>query len=394
MRIIYHHRIRSKDGQFVHMEELIQALKRRGHEIVLVGPKAVSEDRLGGESPWLDRFRQLVPKAAYELLELGYGFLATWRLWKAVRAHAPDLVYERYNLHAPAGAILRWLTGVPLILEVNAPLAEERQAHGGLGLPRLARWVEGRIWRAADCVIAVTDVLAGRIEKARVPRERIAVMPNGIDLERFEAAPDHGEAKRRYGLEGATVLGFIGFVRPWHGLEQVIDWLAASGRQDLLLAVAGTGPAIPMLENHARSLGISERIRFLGVVEREDVPACLAAFDIALQPAVVDYASPLKLFEYMASAKAILAPASPNIEEILSHEVDALLGNAGDLTDRLQRLVDSEELRMQLGVAAKETLIRRKLTWDRNAVRVETIALGLAGPKSEPTDGRTCRAQS
>ena len=126
MRILYHHRIRSKDGQFVHMEELIRALERRGHEVHLIGPAAVAEGALGSESGFLDLLRKGLPKALYELLELAYGLVVCWRLWRAAASIRPDLIYERYNLHAPAGALLRRLRHTPLLLEVNAPLAEER----------------------------------------------------------------------------------------------------------------------------------------------------------------------------------------------------------------------------------------------------------------------------
>ena len=377
MRILYHHRIRSKDGQFVHMEELIGALERRGHIVELVGPEAIREDELGGESNLLDRLRSSLPKALYELAELAYGFFAFIRLRRAVRAFRPDVIYERYNLHAPAGVLTAKLTGIPLLLEVNSPLAEERGKHGGLGLPGLAGLIEGWIWRGADRVIAVTDVLARRIEDRHVPRSRIDVMPNGIDLARFDAAPPRDEAKRGLGLEGRTILGFIGFARPWHGLDRVVSWLADSGREDLTLVVAGDGPVLPDLKRQASASGIADRVVFMGVVARDEVPACVAAFDIALQPAVVDYASPLKLFEYMALSKAIVAPASPNIEEILTHEIDALLGTPEDLTARLERMADDPDLRRRLGEAARTTLEHKDLTWDRNASRVERIAREL-----------------
>ncbi|MEZ5824516.1 MAG: glycosyltransferase family 4 protein [Geminicoccaceae bacterium] len=374
MHILYHHRIRSKDGQFVHMEELIEALRARGHEIELVGPNAIQADNLGGESASIDTLKKRIPQWLYEIMELGYGLLTTFRLLLAARQVRPDLLYERYNLHAPAGAIVKKLLRLPMILEVNAPLAEERERHDGLGMPGFARAVEGWIWRSADRIVAVTEVLADRIVAAGVDRERIVVMPNGIVPARFDEAPPPAEARRRLGLDGRLVLGFIGFVRSWHGLDRVIDWLARTGDERVVLAIAGNGPAIPGLRDQAERLGLEDRVRFLGVIERRDVPACLAAFDIALQPAVVDYASPLKLFEYMASRKAVVAPRTPNIEEILTDGHDGLLGDETDLTDRLDRLTGDEELRERLGNAAHATLMRRDLTWAANAAHVERIA--------------------
>jgi len=118
-------------------------------------------------------------------------------------------------------------------------------------------------------------------------------------------------------------------------------------------------------------------VTFTGVVQREEMAAHVAAFDIALQPAVVDYASPLKLFEYMAQAKPVLAPASANINEVLSNGEDALLFNAGEFESALTRLIDDASLRARLGAAARETLVKRDYTWAGNARRVEKIAESL-----------------
>ena len=99
----------------------------------------------------------------------------------------------------------------------------------------------------------------------------------------------------------------------------------------------------------------------------------VAAFDIALQPASTEYASPLKLFEYMAQAKAILAPDSANIREILSDGADALLFAEENFERMLTTLAGDAALRGRLGAAARESLIRRDFTWAANARRVEAI---------------------
>ena len=110
------------------------------------------------------------------------------------------------------------------------------------------------------------------------------------------------------------------------------------------------------------------------------MPAHVAAYDIALQPAVVAYASPLKLFEYMAQARAIVAPASENIREVLTSGGDALLFALDDeaaLFAALDRLVADASLREKLGKSARESLLRQGFTWAENAARVERIAARL-----------------
>lgn len=378
MKILYHHRTASKDGQAVHIEELIGALRQLGHEVRVVAPEIGAGGAMGDDATLVHKLKAALPQALYELLELAYSFVAYRRLLKAAREFKPDFIYERYNLFLLAGAMLRRKLGIPLLLEVNSPLAEERGRFGGLGLPWLARWAENRAWRDADFVLPVTRVLAGHIIAAGVPAERIVVIPNGINRDHFVAAPKPNSAKQKLGLAGKLVLGFTGFVRDWHGVDRVIRWMAtADAPANAVLMVVGDGPVRGELEQLAAELSLHGRVRFTGVVNRDRVPEHVAAFDIALQPAVVPYASPLKLFEYLTLSKAVIAPRQPNIEEVLTDGDNALLFDAnqpGAFEQSLTRLCADETLRERLAADAAATIDRLDLTWLGNARRVTQLA--------------------
>lgn len=380
MKILYHHRIRSKDGQYVHVEELTTALRALGHELIMVGPRHVDKAGFGADAGFVAHLKKMLPQALYELLELTYSIPACVRVVLAGWKHKPDVIYERYNLLYPAGAIAKRILGLPLLLEINAPLFAERAKFDGIALKRLARWSERFVWRSADRALPVTEVLAGHVAAAGVPRERITVIHNGIDLEKFHCAESSDQAKQRLGLAGRRVLGFVGFVRSWHGLDKVIEFLAQEPDKSLHLLLVGDGPARKELEEAAKRLGVAERVTFTGIVERDAVASYINAFDIALQPAVVEYASPLKLFEYMAMCKAIVAPATSNIREILVDGDNGLLftaGNTQSLVDAVRRVVRDAQLRSALGRRAGETIDERGLTWRRNAERVTELARAL-----------------
>ncbi len=383
MKILYHHRTASKDGQAVHIEELVGAFRELGHEVRVVGPTG-SGGSMGDDATWVHKLKAALPKALYELLELAYTVVAYRRLAATASKFRPDVIYERYNLFLLAGAMLKRRLGIPLLLEVNAPLVEERGRFGGLGLPRLARWAENRAWRSADFVLPVTKVLAGHVAAAGVSAERIVVIANGINRDHFAAAPSADAAKQKLGLSGSLVLGFTGFVRDWHGVDRVIRWMAsARAPANAVLMVVGDGPVRADLEDLAVGLSLGERVRFTGVIPRERVPEHVAAFDVALQPAVVAYASPLKLFEYLALGKPVIAPRQPNIEEILTHEDNALLFDATQsdaMEQALTRLCADPGLRAKLAAAAVATIDRMDLTWRGNARRAAELpgkALGL-----------------
>jgi len=379
VRILYHHRTASKDGQAVHIEEMIAAMRAEGHEVRVVAPEIGDPGKMGAEVGWVQRLKEALPKAIYELLELAYSLLAYRKLRAAARDFRPDVIYERYNLYLLAGTMLKKRLGIPLLLEVNSPLVFERSRHsGGLALPSLARWAEGTAWRSADRVLPVTRVLAGYVKDYGVPEERISVIPNGINKAHFDAAPDKETAKARLKLQGRLILGFTGFVRDWHGVDRVIAWMATQEAPlNAHLLVVGDGPVRAELEAQAKALGLQDSVSFTGVVHRDTVPEHVAAFDVALQPAVTSYASPLKMMEYLVLGKPIVAPRAPNILELLDDGKNAVLFDdnvPGSLEQTLTQVCSDEELRKRLAVNARETIDCLQLTWLGNARRVASLA--------------------
>lgn len=378
LRILYSHRILSKDGQGLHIDAIVAALRTEGHEVLVVGPDAYEDVALGGDNRLVTLLRRWMPAAVMELAELAYSAPAYRKLARAAAAFRPDVIYERYNLFYIAGALLARRHRLPFLVEVNAPLADERTRFGNLALHRLARWSEAFVWRSATKVLPVTEVLAGHVEAAGVPPERIVVISNGIDPEEIlqaRAGPTDTQEKPE------LVLGFVGFVRPWHGVDAVVraiaDW---RGQPRLSLVVVGEGSARRELEKLAADLGVSEQVRFTGLADRRNVFHHIGTFDIALQPAAVPYACPLKVLEYMATGRAIVAPDQPNLRELLDDGRTALLfdpareppGEA--MRDAVQRLVRDPALRAKLGAAAKAEISRRDLTWIGNARRIVGLA--------------------
>jgi glycosyltransferase involved in cell wall biosynthesis len=393
MRILYHHRTASKDGQAVHIEEMIEALRSEGHEVRVVSPGAAEpaeavtpqagNGQMGSDMGWVHRLKAVLPKFAYELMELAYSLVAYRKLVAAAREFKPDVIYERYNLFLLAGLLAKKRLGLPLLLEVNSPLVLERSQHsGGLALVRLARWAEGVAWRGADRVLPVTGVLAQHVQAYGVPASRIQVIPNGINRAHFAQAPTSAEAKARLGLQGQLVLGFTGFVRDWHGVDRIVNWMATpAAPSHTHLLVVGDGPVRAALEQQAQRLGLAGRVTFTGVIHRDQVPAHVAAFDVALQPAVTPYASPLKLMEYLVLGKAVVAPSTPNLREILTNDTNALLfddAQPASMEAALTRLCTDAALRARLAQGAFETIDRLNLTWVGNAQRVVSLAKALS----------------
>ncbi|NUP95734.1 MAG: glycosyltransferase family 4 protein [Planctomycetaceae bacterium] len=392
MRILYHHRTSAGDGQGVHIRSLQRAFRELGHEVFevsLVASDAETkpkEPQKQGSGGWNVMAR--LPRFARELAEYAYTSFGRPKIIAAANRHEPDFIYERYAFGNGAGVAAAQRLGLPLVLEVNSPMVLELSRTRGLSFPGTARRMEDWIWKSADRVCVVTQVLGDMVAERGVERSRIFVTPNGVHPEAYDYASDARECARTalgLGPEATgPVLGFVGFYREWHRLDLVLAALARPELASARLVLVGEGPAHEALVAQAATLGISERIHFAGPRPHDSIPALLPAFDLALVPAINPYASPLKLFEYMAAGLASIAPDQPNLREVLEQDRNALLVTPGDgesLRAALERLVNDVHLRERLGARARADVLERDLTWRGNARRVIEVATELVAER-------------
>ena len=200
------------------------------------------------------------------------------------------------------------------------------------------------------------------------------VIPNGADPERFDPArATPASVRERYGLGASFVVGWTGIIREWHGLELLLN--ALSQLQEARLLVVGDGPGRAALQTHATSLGLADRVTFTGRIPHADIPHHIAAMDVAaIASDRTGVASPMKLLEYMAMARAVVAPALPNIEDVVTHAANGWLfrpDDAHDLIRALRMLARDESLRQRLGTAARRTILERR-NWRDIAAKVLT----------------------
>lgn len=402
MHILYHHRTTGQDAQGIHIQEILRAFTALGHSTDLVSfadrkrraaaaapvRTEVAAARDGGERyGWLGRLRRLA--IVYEAAELAYNVWGAAALWRAVRRRRPDVVYERYSLFNVSGVLVSRLWRIPMILEVNAPLAFEKETYEKLVLRRLAyaleRWICSRSTRTIVVSTPMRDILA----RQGVPREHMLVVSNGVNTVEIAAALGRCDVRARYGIGAKLVLGFVGWFKPWHRLDTVIDLIASrpGWRERIHLLLVGDGPETAALREHVRVRGLEANVTFTGPVGRDLIYDHIDAFDIALQPHVTEYASPMKIFEYLALGKCVVGPDLPNIREILTHGEDALLfapGDPADMARALEVLVGDPQRVQRMGRAARRTLETRRYYWVENARRA-LAAAGLAeDPASEP----------
>jgi glycosyltransferase involved in cell wall biosynthesis len=306
-----------------------------------------------------------------EVRRLLYSEQLRHKLGTSLAAYGPDAIYERYTLFGYAGVEIARELGVPLLLEVNAPLAAEGARRRGWVLHRSAAAMEAEILRRADAVLAVSEAVGEHARSLGVEPERIELLPNGVDPARFDASISGEAARREHGLEEKIVIGYVGSLRAWHDLDTLLEalrHLVQSGVPAHLLAVGG-GPRAEELER--RGAG---HATFPGAVEHERVPELIAAMDVAVVPFGGDerYFSPLKLFEYMAMGKPIVGARMGQVTELLVPGETGLVyepGDAADLARRIREILDRPDRGAALGAAARRRVLAEH-TWEARAGRI------------------------
>lgn len=379
LKILYHHRTQAQDAQGVHIRELAKAFREIGHTVEFVAlVDGKSQSRKGLLQEILSSMAQWVPNWLYECMGLVYNLYGYRMLCRAIREKNPDLIYERYSLNTFCGIFASRQFGRPLVLEVNAPLSYEQAQLGKLSFGHIAKFLERWVCSHSTWTVVVSGVLKEMLEHEGVPREKMVVIPNGIDPEIFSPYLSGEKVRQRYALEESITLGFVGWFRPWHGLEMLLEIMyeACLAKRGVRLLLIGDGPAFKDLYQYTKNHALSPVVTFTGPIQHTEIAAHIAAMDIAIQPSAPAYACPMKIVEYMGMGKCIVAPDQPNVRELLEPGVTGALFPPGDkmgLQRALIELVENPGKRTRLGQQAYEKLKEQGLLWTKNAEKVISL---------------------
>lgn len=395
--------MRGHKGAAIHVRALSDALCDLGHQVSILTPRAGPPEgaalkaRLtevptaGSPADATAGERELAAHAAAEEV-----FQAAKKL--LVREHF-DFIYERLSLWSDCGARLSLESGLPLIVEVNAPLRLEAARYRSLINSDLAERIEARMVRQAAALAVVSEPLRDYLTAQGAPAEKIHVIPNAVDEQVFHPAVDGEGLRARLGLQEKFVVGFVGTSRPWHDLEALLIAMARLGaaqRRALLrngqpgqfhLLLVGDFP-----ESIRKLIGVyalRDMTTIIGPIDNREVPACLAAMDVAVSPhpAMPDfYFSPLKLFEYLACGVATIAANLPPVAGVVNHGVNGLLytpGDAEELAAQIAALGTDPFRREAIGLQAARYVLENH-TWKTNACRITRLAGGESSPVAAP----------
>jgi glycosyltransferase involved in cell wall biosynthesis len=397
VNIIYHHRTRSTDAQRVHIQEMVEAFRSLGHYVRLVSlvptDRAANDARRDAQNPLWQRLARHIP-LAYEALQLAYNLIGIPMLVREMWRSQAELLYERYSLFNFTGVLAGKIFGIPTVLEVNSPFALEQGRDRDIRLVRFAAWMERAILNQATRVVVVSTPLARILKAGGIQPEKIEVMTNGVRLEHFASQPQSHALRASLGLKpGQKTVGFVGWFRRWHGIEMLLDAYRLSGLRDagVRLLLIGDGQAMSELRASVRENQLAESVIFTGPVPHARIPEYLDLVDIAVQPAANEYCCPMKILEYMALAKPIVAPRQENIQEILREPDEARFFVPGDpqsLAEALRAVTSDNTIARRMGENARRAITERGYLWTTNAQRVASVIIDE--PSLHATARRPC----
>lgn len=372
-------------GVSAEVRGLARALVELGHRVTLLSP------RLGGPEP------AGVPTLPIRTTELAESLgaqvpdelrRALGHLWnnvtveQALESHLPrirpDLLYERYSPCSAAGGAVARSLNIPHVLEVNAPLGWEGSEHREGAFQEAAQTLEEAALAQASRIIAASADLARSLIDRGVPEKKIAVVPNGVEVQLFrpvgttvDLPPDR------------IVVGFVGSLERWHGLDVLARAFSRLGDDPRFhLLIVGDGPERRIVQALAeRHPG---RVTLAGAVPHSQVASYLRAMHVAVAP----YPSrerfhrrPLKVLEYMAAGRAIVASRIRQLEALIEHGHTGVLVRPGDdemLAGAIHGLAEDERHRRAMGMAAARSAWSGH-RWTHRAEEILRAVEGVTG---------------
>jgi glycosyltransferase involved in cell wall biosynthesis len=382
MKIVYSlshpaHRLDSgAAGHTVRARALLGALERRGHEIVTM-QAATDQATQSAVKTYHGLVKKLLPRPVAmrmrDMARVRFSRRYAQLLFDGLQQHRPDLILETHNGFAVAGKLASERSGLPLVLDDVAPSWEEEREFG-VGLKQRALNIYREVTGHASLLVAVNDVMRQLLIEDGVPATKLVTVSNGIDPDYFHPNIDGSAARAQYAIPAETiVIVFVGSFQTYHRVDLLLEAFSrVTPNQTAHLLLVGDGKRAPEARDQTQRLGLSDHVTFCGRIPYEDVSRYVAAGNVTIMPATNSYGNPMKIYEYAAMGKAILAPNQETITEIVAHDESAYLFAPEDVDSMaaaLTAVIQDGALRQRLRQNA--TQLAHKHTWEQRAIALE-----------------------
>lgn len=373
MKVLYIHRTQGKGVEQVHVQGIVRAFHRAGWKIDILGPPGIKlgcvknqKIKRNKKNSFYRYIAQTINEPFFEICELCYNIVSFFRVFIRLIFGNYELVYERYSLFNLGSLIAAKLFSVPIVMEVNDSANIERSRN--LHFDKLARWLEKNILNNANLVVTVSNAFKNKLVEAGIDGEKILITANAVDSEEW------ADLNLKNDKNKIIRIVFIAAFVKWHKPGFMIETFGklCSMHENIRLLMVGNGPELIKAQKKAQNLNIASQIVFTGHIETTGIKQLLSTCHIGVMAHSNEHGSPMKIFEYMAAGLAVVAPKFAPICEVIENHVTGLIFeplNTDKFVHCLSRLILDHGLRSQLGIKAREHVLKRH-TWDKNLSRV------------------------
>mgnify|MGYP001380012670 CR=1 FL=1 len=397
---VFDHTLPLHSGYTFRSAAILREQRKLGWDTVhLSGPKQLNCTVAEEDADGLHFYRTPKPDGLLARLPGGDPFAVMGaiekRLLGLARALRPDVIHAHSPVldAIPAIRVGRALD-IPVVYEIRAFWEDAAVDHGttreGSLRYRLTRALETWAVKRADAVTVICEGLRNDLVARGIPPNKITVIPNAVDIDRFETGGRADpELKLKLGLGTSRVLGFIGSFYAYEGLDLLIEALPAILRQmpDVKLLLVGGGPQDAALRQRVMALDLTDRVVFTGRVPHAEVNRYYDLIDVLVYPRhpmrLTELVTPLKPLEAMAQGKVLVASDVGGHRELIESGRTGLLFAAGDvnaLAHCVLRLLADASLRDRLATGGRR-FVESERTWARSVSRYEAIYASLIAPR-------------
>jgi glycosyltransferase involved in cell wall biosynthesis len=385
--ILYINQEMAAGGPTVHRDEFVRAARALEANLTIQFHPRIVGGGVGSDG--VDLWRRIKQWLYHQWTDLALLLMAV----KHAPASAlmilkirPQVLLLRYTFQFPTILVARIL-GLPVVLEINAPYyLHARYAQDRLRFQALWQWLERRAIGLASAVVVISKPLFAHYLSIGFPPGKFTIVPNGVDLSRFNPATCGKEIRLRYRVGEKLVIGFVGRLEEYAGIDWFLEHLPDLGSaiDDIAVLIVGTGPLELRLHEIVAKLDIGETVSFTGFVPHAEIPNYIAGFDVAVAPyrkVQLFYGSPMKICEYLAMGKPVVTPRMGQSEELIQHGENGMMYEPDDaeaMLALLRLLIQDADLRLRLGRAAQARVLEVAWTWEQNAAAILKVCRAVA----------------
>jgi glycosyltransferase involved in cell wall biosynthesis len=367
-------------GYGSHMRGMVKGFREEGHtvEILVLGNQPQSIDSNTQTNSFKSVLKKVLPKILWrtlkEIQQIRFDEHATRELRLAIQKFSPDVVYERSAWMSNGSVDVLKQFKLKHVVEINAPFEEEVKEFEKTSslISFIGKKKLKNLLQSATLAAPITSSLQKYIvENYAIEQDRCLVVPNAIDKDEIQINDSRVEEIRKaLDLTNKTVIGFVGSIFPYHGVNRLIQSVSNLNNSSVALLIVGDGYLIPELKEQARLLGLSSRIHFTGSIPKQEVYNYVTAMDIVTLPNTEWYCSPVKLFEYGALGKVVLAVNETGVSDVMT-DADGVLfeNNEHDFQEALNlTLSNLNDLKEKANAFQQKILSNH--TWNANARQI------------------------